>query len=362
MCDRSPWHQGEPGTLKGAGPRVVRVRPRANPLCPFNYWCEDWPVSRRVCLALAAALLSPLFAACAGSQAASCGVNGVRPHPEIGGQILYTCYQSGGHGGLFLLDITTGRVRPVTTDHAWNIDASWSPDGRRIAYESTRDGRSDLYVMDLASGFIRRVTDGRGFSDNASWSPDGSWIVFRSSRAGITAPLGHGRNYGDLYVVHPDGTGLRRLTDQHGFNGDPAWAPDGSRIAFGSDRDGDYDIFTMAQDGTDQLQLTNFHRAGGNSARPRWSPDGSRIVFNGSNPNPTPPNSLYTIAADGGDPARLTDGFDFRPDWSPDGGWIVFIRQSSARFDFFAVRADGSGVTQLTWDGAAKDVPRWRPH
>jgi Tol biopolymer transport system component len=322
-------------------------------------------MSRRVGgLTVAAALLSLQLAGCGGGQQANCGVNGVRPHPEIGGEILYTCYaQPGGHGGLFLLDIATGHVRALTSDRAWSYGADWSPDASQIVYMSTRDGRSDLYVMDLLNGGrVRRLTNGRGFNEEPSWSRDGAWIVFQSTRDGIRAPLGPGRNYKDLYAVRPDGTDVRRLTTLPGFNGNPAWGPGGSRLAFGSDRDGNFDIFSMAADGGDQRQLTDFHRSGGFAAFARWSPDGSRIVFNASNPAPGPLASIYSIPADGGQPYRITTGFDLRPDWSPDGQWIVFIRQWQGSWELFVARPDGSDVTQLTWDKAVKDVPRWRPH
>ena len=157
-------------------------------------------------------------------------MGGVRPHPEVGGQILFTCYTGpGGHGGLFLLDVATGQVRAVTSDRAWNYGATWSPDGTQIVYMSTREGRSDLYVMDLSNGGrVRRLTNGRGFNEEPSWSPDGAWIAFQSTRDGIKAPLSPRRLYKELYLVHPDGTDLRRLT-QPGFNANPAWAPGGFR-------------------------------------------------------------------------------------------------------------------------------------
>lgn len=358
---------GQSPNLREGQPLVSRLSPRANPLFRVHCRCEDWRVSRRVGgLTVAAALLSLQLAGCGGGQQANCGVGGVRPHPEIGGQILFTCYPGPGgrltapSGGLFLLDVATGQVRALTSDRAWNIWADWSPDGSEVAFESTRDGWSDLYVMDLSNGGrVRRLTNGRGFNEEPSWSPDGVWIVFQSTRDGITAPLGHGRNYKDLYLVRSDGTDLRRLTNLPGYNGDPAWGP-GGRIAFGSDRGGNFDIYTMAADGRDQRQLTDFHGTGGFAAYPRWSPDGSRIVFDAES-RAWPAASIYSIPAAGGPPSPLTDGFDARPDWSPDGQWVVFLRNWHGHGELFVIRPDGSDVTQLTSDGANKDVPRWRP-
>ncbi len=98
--------------------------------------------------------------ACGSHVPTTCGMGGVQPRPYIGGEILYMCYASGSiHGGLFLLNASSGQVRRLTPDNAWNLDASWSPDGRRIVYQSTRDRRSDVHVMDISTGSVRRLSE-----------------------------------------------------------------------------------------------------------------------------------------------------------------------------------------------------------
>ncbi|HEX2645765.1 MAG TPA: hypothetical protein VHO95_00920, partial [Candidatus Dormibacteraeota bacterium] len=85
--------------------------------------------------------------ACGQPATGTCGIGGLRPHPEIGGELLYSC--SAGvsiKGDLFLLDLSSGQVRRLTTDSGLNTDPAWSPDGRRIVFESTRQGRYDLYL------------------------------------------------------------------------------------------------------------------------------------------------------------------------------------------------------------------------
>jgi Tol biopolymer transport system component len=315
-------------------------------------------------IAIIATVLATLqMGACGGAQPTGCSQSGGRPHPEIGGQLLYTCYALPAvRGGLYLLDVATGSVRPLTSDHSWNWGGAWSPDGSRIAFESTRQGRSDLYVMDVSDGRVRRLTNGTGFNESPRWSPDGSWISFMSGRSGVKGPYGAAGFHRDVYLMRPDGTDLRRLTSLTGFDGDATWSPDGSRIAFASDRGGAFDVFTMTSDGRDQHQLTHHDSSRGYAAWPSWSPDGSELVFNGTNP---PGNSagasIYKMPARGGVATRVTRGYDFHPDWSHDGSWIAFLGNRQGHTQLFAVRPDGSDLTQLTFEPGDKDIPRWRP-
>ena len=302
--------------------------------------------------------------ACGDARPTGCDRSGGPPHPEVGGELLYTCYaRPAVRGGLYLLNVATGSVRPLTSDRAWNVDGAWSPGGGRIAFQSTREGHSDLYLMDVSDGRVRRLTNGLGFNESPRWSPDGSWISFTSSRAGVKGPLGGAAGFHrNIYLVRPDGTDLRRLTSLSGFDGGAAWSPDGSGLAFVSDRGGAFDLYTMAPDGRDQRQITHHASGPGYAAYPSWSPDGDQIAFNASNPpGDSAGSSIYSMPAGGGDAARVTRGYDFQADWSPDGSWIAFLGKRLGHTQLFAVRPDGSDLTQLTTDASDKDLPRWRP-
>jgi TolB protein len=313
---------------------------------------------RRWTQAIVAALVALPLAACSARTAAGdCGVSGLAPHPEIGGELVYTCFDPVNKSEMFLLDVTTGRVRPLTADHAWTTDPAWSPDGTRIAYVSTKDGQTDIYVMGLADGEITRLTHDGGWNGNPTWSPDGSWIMFDSARDGVN-PSPH-NNFRNLFLVRPDGTDLRRLTHLPRYNGSPSWGPTGARIAFVSDRDDTFNVFTMTPDGSEERQLTHWHGADVGAGYARWSPDGARLVFGVSGPKQVPPPKLYWISVDGGEPHELTTGG--MADWSADGRWIAFHREESDRDQIFVVRPDGTGLTQLTTDRTWKAWARWRP-
>jgi len=309
------------------------------------------------------ALLAAAVGACGEPASGTCGVGGIPPHPEIGGELLFSC--SAGiaiKGDLFVLDLSSGQVQRLTTDAGFNTDPAWSPDGRHIAFESTRKGRSDIFLLDVGSGAVTWLTGGTGFNEQPRWSPDGSWISFTSGRDGITEPVGAAGFHRDLYRIRADGSSLRRLTWGGGFNGDAAWSPDGSQMTFTSDRGGAFDLYVMNPDGGDRRQLTHHEGSHGFAAYAGWSPDGTAIVFNATNPPAdASQSSIYTLAIPAGKPLRITRGYDYHPDWSRDGAWIAFLGSRGGHSQLFVVRPDGSDLTQLTRDTGDKDVPRWRP-
>ncbi len=140
------------------------------------------------------------------------------------------------------------------TKHKWSdARASWSPDGSKIAFVSFRDGRADtprhIFVMNADGTGRRNLTEDTGLTDSFSptWSPDGSKIAFDSRIHWMT---------GDIYVMTADGEKLERLTDKEGNNRQPAYVQNGRRIAFDSNRDGDYKIYLMDTTGRNVVKLT----------------------------------------------------------------------------------------------------------
>ena len=127
----------------------------------------------------------------------------------------------------------TGLER-LTDDPAFDDQAAFSPDGKRIVFVSTRAaGRANLWTLDIATRRVTRLTSGDGGDFRPAWSPDGQWIAFSSDR-GSELPSAKGRwerlQLVDLYVIHPDGTGLRRVSQHGNFCGSPKWLPDGKHL------------------------------------------------------------------------------------------------------------------------------------
>lgn len=124
---------------------------------------------------------------------------------------------------------------------------SWSPDGTKVAFHGIvdRNGHSSVYVVNVDGSDLLNLTKDFTHSWGASWSPDGRQVAFQSSA--------------DIFVINADGTNLVNLTGQNppGGNGIPMWSPDGTKILFETDRDGNREIYTMNADGSNPVNLTN---------------------------------------------------------------------------------------------------------
>lgn len=227
--------------------------------------------------------------------------------------------------------------------------SSWSPDGKRIAFYSYRNGENaDLFMINADGTQLTQITDTPIHEHKPSWSPDGSQLVFLSSDSRESETH-------DITLMNVDGSGLFRLTGNAGDD-PPCWSPDGKKIAFSADAGGGSQIFTINLDGTELTQLTDDYE----NIQPDWSPDGKSIVFASLRENFW---NIYVINADGGGEKQITHdkNANMSPDYSPDGGYIAFEKNRSGNSDIYVMKVDGSNTRQLTNDPAGDYVPRWSP-
>jgi TolB protein len=185
-----------------------------------------------------------------------------------------------------------------------------------------------------------------------AWSPDGTRIAFCSSRSSHPTLR--------LYVMNADGSDVIRLSDAASGGGDcfPRWSPDGTDIAFTSDRSGNRDIWLMGADGSDPRQLTRDTANDGFFVS--WSPGGDSIAFMSDR---TGDPEIYVTAIDGREPRRVTDrqGFDGSPAFSPDGRTVAFVSTRGGSSQIWLMAGDGSEARALTDLPGNQGDPFWAP-
>jgi TolB protein len=165
---------------------------------------------------------------------------------------------------------------------------AWSPDGRRIAFNSDRSGSMNIWVYDLATSEARPITEGPGGDFQPSWAPDGRRLAFFSSRSGNA----------DIWSVDVETRALRPLTRGRAMEINPFWSPDGRLIAFQSDESGRLEVWVMNADGSQPRALTSIGVVGHFM---RFTPDGSEVVFR----CPSGAGRTMTVAVTGGEPRAL---------------------------------------------------------
>lgn len=170
-------------------------------------------------------------------------------------------------------------------------------------------------------------------------------------------PIAFGSTEGDTWdVLLLDATEIVNLTNHPADDSRPAWSPDGTRIAFASNRDGDFDIYVMKPDGSEVIQLTDDPSW---DDEPSWSPDGTRIVFSSSRDG----MNICVMDADGSDVQCIADsrGVNYSPDWSPDGTEIAWMGPGLEKLDICVMGVDGSNARCITQNSVLEHVPKWSP-
>jgi Tol biopolymer transport system component/serine/threonine protein kinase len=285
---------------------------------------------------------------------------------------------------IFLVSARDGTRRQITTPNVGtrgDLSPAFSPDGKTVAFLRFGGWNSDdIYVVQLAGGPPRRVTTDDSFISDYAWMPDQTNILFSSKRNGLTdlwlqpAKGGsprttNGIGMGAYFVAvshrtqsvafsrwaadsniwqvepvdgRPDKAKLREVIASTMDDRSALYSPDGSKIAFRSNRSGTDEIWRCDSSGRNETQLTSFQ--GPLTGTPRWSADGMSIAFDS---RPTGKGNIYVIPAAGGTPRKITNsiGDNVVPSWSQDGKWIYFASDRGANWQVWKASVDGESAT-----------------
>ncbi len=263
-----------------------------------------------------------------------------QPIPSGADRIVFVSDREGSEQ-IYIMGADGSNVARLTNAAGSNIFPVFSPDGRKIAFASDRDGDFlQIHVMDADGSNVTRLTSPPGGSAAPAFSPDGSRIVFTSNR---DAPSDRSNGL-QIYIMAADGTDVTRLTSPPGRSTHPVFSPDGNRIVFASNRSGKFQIYLMNADGSNAVSLTS---PPGENGNPTFSPDGHKIAFrsecNGE-------DQIYLMDADGSHVTRLTSppGASGIPAFSRDGTKIAFSSDRDGPLQLYVMGIDGSNVTRLT--------------
>jgi TolB protein len=267
-----------------------------------------------------------------------------------GGSVVFTMRQEG-NSDLYSLSIGQSQPVRLTGDPADDRDPAWSPDGKEIAFASRRDGNWEIYVLRLKDGSVRRMTHDPAFDGGPGWSPDGQWLVFESYRAGSL----------DLYLLSADGEqGPIRLTQHPAPDYSPVWSPGGRHIAFTSWRSGNKDIYMLSlDDAADENAYNVTNTPGQFEDNPAFSPDGSRLAYDEDSSGRHFVYSL-PLANYVGAGSPVSHGQGQHPTWSPDGRALTYIYSSGNQYHLTTGRLDAWSVSPQTFSTpAGLDQPNW---
>ena len=291
------------------------------------------------------------------------------PTPVGGGagEIAFASDRSG-IPQIYLSDLSGNTVQPITNIPDGACQPSWSPDGMRLVFVSPCKARLDLsdpplantslYIINVDGSNLTPLPTAPGGDFEPAWSPDGKRIAFTSLRDG----------YMQIYSVNIADQSVTRLTNTTSDinTRQPAWSPFSNQIAYAEKRYSAYQVWTMTDNGQGPQQVV---RSGPTfwDYRPAWSPDGKMILFNERNSSgPVEPWVMVIPYEKRGTDSAYRLKLDPLPEenahYSPDGAWVVFEGISDeSNNDIFYATSTGTDRTRITVDPAVDFDPAWRP-
>jgi Tol biopolymer transport system component len=276
-----------------------------------------------------------------------------------------------------------------------NAEAYFSFDGKKLIFQSKRDklGCDQIFSMNTDGSNVKMISNGEGRTTCSYFLKGGKKVIYASTfRGKKECPPNPDFSQGyvwavypdyDIYVANADGSGIKPLTTSPGYDAEATVSPDGKRIIFTSERDGDLELYSMDTDGKNVKRLTNEVGYDGGAF---FSPDSKKIVYRGSHPT-TPEETkrykdllaqhlivpttfeVWTMNADGTNKQQFTklNAECFAPFFTPDGKRIIFCTnyfatdQRKRNFDLAMINVDGTGLERVTFNESFDGFPMFSP-
>ena len=251
-----------------------------------------------------------------------------------------------GKSELFVMDADGSNQRQMTADNKMVAAPCWGARGIEIYFTSYKNFNPDLYGISIDGTQRWSISALPGFNLSPAWSEKKQHIVLTLSKDGNS----------ELYTMTREGKNLKRLTQQKSIESSPSWSPDGSTIIFTSDRTGTPQIYRMASDGSNQKRITFQGRYNDSAV---FSPKGDKIAFAARSGGYF---NLFLMNPDGTEWINLTanQGNNEEPTWAPDGEHIAFVSDRSGAPQIYIMCIDGTNQTRLTSHGS-NYAPDWSP-
>jgi Tol biopolymer transport system component len=276
-----------------------------------------------------------------------------------------------------------------------NAEAYFSFDGKKLIFQSKRDGRpcDQIYSMNIDGSNVRMISNGEGRTTCSYFFKNGKKVLYASTFGGSReCPPNPDFSQGYVWAIYPDydiytstadGKNIKKLTNSPGYDAEATVSPNGKKIVFTSERDGDLELYSMDTNGKNVKRLTNEVGYDGGAF---YSPDSKTIVYRGSHPRTAAETKRYkdlfarhlivpttfeiwVMNADGSNKRQVTklNAASFAPFYTPDGKRIIFCTnyfatdKAKRNFDLAVINVDGTGLERVTYNESFDGFPMFSP-
>ena len=234
-------------------------------------------------------------------------------------KIAFKVQAPSGNGKIYIADFDGHNAQSITPDNTIVAAPAWAPERTVLYYTSYQLGNPDIFYHNLSTGQRRVIAGYSGLNTSAAVSPDGARVAMILSKSGSP----------EVWLCHPDGSGLKQLTSMPEGASSPCWSPDGRWICFATEIRGRRMLAKVPAGGGEIQRLPTVGVA--NPSEPDWSPDGKWIAFTSQMGE----FDICVVPADGGNATILLRGQD--PSWSPNSRTLIFVRHTPSYRDVLSL-------------------------